>query len=509
MEKLKVLDIFCGIGGMSKGFIDAGFDIVAAIDDDKQKIKIYEQLFRNSTFLCCNILELNYKELPDFDIIASKLSMQSYSSAGKYKNINTNSYCSITKIIIDKMPKAFLFEILASFPRCNNGNEMKELLEQYKQIGYTLVWETIEAKDFSGLQINDKKTYIVGIRKDISKKIFEFPKPIFSDFNKNNIIEILEENVDEWYRKTNFPKEYETVTGKFYSNVIKEIREPQLLHLGIIDNFICDEKGLRRFTHNEIARLKGLPEFNYNNCNNKKVMYRNIGSSSNAFVIKGIAKKIFEYFQREDFKYTYDNKVSAIIETKEENINFSKTIYKKEEMKQLTIYDSLYIKEPSEKKDVWDLLIEAVDNSNETSQKRGKALETLMVKFFSEIEGFDCKRNIHTINEEMDIVIINKSKIFERESVLIICECKNWKEPIQRSEVNVLLGKMRNRNGRCKLGFLVVWNGISEGFSEELIRMSKTDEVIVVLQKDGIIKAIKERKINNFIYEEYKNTLLI
>ena len=33
-KKIKVVDLFCGIGGLSHGLIQAGFEVVAGVDND-------------------------------------------------------------------------------------------------------------------------------------------------------------------------------------------------------------------------------------------------------------------------------------------------------------------------------------------------------------------------------------------------------------------------------------------------------------------------------------------
>ena len=39
-------------------------------------------------------------------------------------------------------------------------------------------------------------------------------------------------------------------------------------------------------------------------------------------------------------------------------------------------------------------------------------------------------------------------------------------------EASVFIEKMKNRNGRCKLGFFIAWNGVTDDFSKELLRMN-------------------------------------
>ena len=59
INKFNVLDLFCGCGGLSKGFESAGFNIVLGIDNDKQALETFEKNHKNSIALN---LDLSQKE---------------------------------------------------------------------------------------------------------------------------------------------------------------------------------------------------------------------------------------------------------------------------------------------------------------------------------------------------------------------------------------------------------------------------------------------------------------
>ena len=48
--KLKVLDLFCGAGGLSLGFQLAGYKIIGGIDFYEDAINTYKKNFKNSIF---------------------------------------------------------------------------------------------------------------------------------------------------------------------------------------------------------------------------------------------------------------------------------------------------------------------------------------------------------------------------------------------------------------------------------------------------------------------------
>ena len=40
-KRYKVLDLFCGAGGLSRGFIDAGFEVVAGVDNNQNALDTF------------------------------------------------------------------------------------------------------------------------------------------------------------------------------------------------------------------------------------------------------------------------------------------------------------------------------------------------------------------------------------------------------------------------------------------------------------------------------------
>lgn len=59
---IKVIDLFCGIGGLTHGFVKVGFDVVAGIDNDKDCRFGYERN-NNAVFIEKDILDVSSKDL--------------------------------------------------------------------------------------------------------------------------------------------------------------------------------------------------------------------------------------------------------------------------------------------------------------------------------------------------------------------------------------------------------------------------------------------------------------
>jgi hypothetical protein len=70
-------------------------------------------------------------------------------------------------------------------------------------------------------------------------------------------------------------------------------------------------------------------------------------------------------------------------------------------------------------------------------------------------------------------------------------ECKNWSGAIGRPEYSLFESKMRNRRGRCTLGFIISWNGAARTIELEQLRGSREEFAIAILTGSQIREAIK------------------
>ena len=136
-------------------------------------------------------------------------------------------------------------------------------------------------------------------------------------------------------------------------------------------------------------------------------------------------------------------------------------------------------------------LIELVENETNSNIK-GRLLEELMYKFFSFVKGFEVIERLKTETEEIDLVILNKSTtpIWQKESSLILVECKNWSGKCGKNELVVFKEKIANRKGRAKIGFFVSWNGFTKTFTKEDLRSSQGDILIVPVTGKNVIEAL-------------------
>lgn len=303
-NNLKVIDLVCGIGGRSKAFVKAGFDVICAIDNDIECGKIYSEMLGNNNFIYGDLSKISPKELPNADLITGKIIHQplsiSYSKRREISTIMQNSANKgIYNIISYKLPPIFLLEAPSVILTKNRGEEFKYILENYEKIGYKILYHVFNERDYSGYPVMGKQLYIIGIREAIDREEYYFPEPKY--FNNSNMYKVIEKNINDWYRRISRIEDVNFKMGKYYLRNRGRISQTDIIHMGLYrEMFLVDDNGPRKFTHNELAALKGLANYDFNKCSNKQRMYMRIAYSSNVYVVQSIAESIKKYFEEKE-----------------------------------------------------------------------------------------------------------------------------------------------------------------------------------------------------------------
>lgn len=156
-------------------------------------------------------------------------------------------------------------------------------------------------------------------------------------------------------------------------------------------------------------------------------------------------------------------------------------------------------------------LVEIVETT-QSSYEKGRALEELVANIFQTFPGFSIsQRNANTETEEIDIVILNASADprFQRESAILLVECKNWSDKCGKNEFVIFKEKIENRSSRCTLGFFVSWNGFAQTITKEMLRGSRDQTLVIPIDGKAIKKAIRENNFEQVLTEAWHSAVTI
>ncbi len=159
---MKTVDLFCGCGGLSLGFQNAGFDIVAAFDSWLPAIAVYQTNFHHPVFnqdLAADEVSTLIAQFKP-DIIIGGPPCQDFSSAGKRDEGLGRADLTLTfaNIITDVKPRWFVME---NVDRITKSQILEQAIEQFQQTGYGLTASILNASHCGVPQIR-KRYFLIG-----------------------------------------------------------------------------------------------------------------------------------------------------------------------------------------------------------------------------------------------------------------------------------------------------------------------------------------------------------
>lgn len=174
-KKLKIIDLFAGIGGTRIGFEKAGFRSVFSSEIDKFARQTYYENFDETPE--GDIKKIGSDEIPEFDVLVAGFPCQSFSIAGRklgFRDTRGTLFFEIARIIKDKRPPAFMLENVKNLERHDKRRTMKVILNTLNELGYNRAYSVMNAKNF-GLPQNRERVFVVGFRKDVYNGMIPFP----------------------------------------------------------------------------------------------------------------------------------------------------------------------------------------------------------------------------------------------------------------------------------------------------------------------------------------------
>lgn len=179
---MKIIDLFCGIGGLSLGFEQAGFEVVSAIDMWADAVKTYNHNRKEKVAKVITVEDFNntmlHEVIKEHHItgIIGGPPCQGFSTVGR-RNIDdprNKMYLEFYKSVKIANPDFFVIENVKGMLTLNKGAFVKDLLERFgpNGLGYTISYQLVNAADY-GIPQNRYRVFYVGIK----NKKFVFPEP--------------------------------------------------------------------------------------------------------------------------------------------------------------------------------------------------------------------------------------------------------------------------------------------------------------------------------------------
>jgi len=311
MNKVKILELFGGIGAIRKAFINLKipYEVVDYVEIDKACVKSYNALYGES-YKPKSVV--GYKAPNEkIDLIMHGSPCQDFSRIGKKqggaKNSGTRSSLLFETIrIIKEMkekPKWIIWENVKGVLDRNMRDSFFIYLKELENLGYESKYEILNAMDF-GIPQKRERIFVVSY---LGSNNFSFNK--LESKETRPLSEFLEKNVSELYTMTqpymlkflnkgidnSFKGRLKVIKDFSYTISTKQMRVP---NSGIID---IGNGQYRYLTERECLRLMGFYESDIDkleeahprrkNCTSSK-LYKQAGNSIVVDVLMAIIKEI-------------------------------------------------------------------------------------------------------------------------------------------------------------------------------------------------------------------------
>lgn len=202
-NKPTVIDLFCGCGGLSQGFIDAGFKVKLGVDNWQDALMTFENTHKDAKGINADLFEetpqsiSNKAGIKDIDIIVGGPPCQGFSIAGKrvIDDERNKLYKSFVSFVEFYKPKAFVMENVPNIISMGKGIVKDSILKDFEDIGYKVVYKVLLASDY-GVPQNRKRAIFVGLQSNAN---FEFPSPTSSQqiTSAEAISDLPENSIDD------------------------------------------------------------------------------------------------------------------------------------------------------------------------------------------------------------------------------------------------------------------------------------------------------------------------
>jgi DNA (cytosine-5)-methyltransferase 1 len=166
------VDFFCGAGGLTRGLLDAGIDVVLGIDNDESCRQTYETNNHPAVFLQADIRELAVNEVqemignvaPENLLLAACAPCQPFSQLNRgERNDRATLLGQFGRFVEALLPKQVLVENVPGLARVRGHSTHKRFRKKLESLGYRVWEDVLDAKDY-GVPQTRRRFIMIALR---------------------------------------------------------------------------------------------------------------------------------------------------------------------------------------------------------------------------------------------------------------------------------------------------------------------------------------------------------
>ncbi|OIP77962.1 MAG: DNA (cytosine-5-)-methyltransferase [Oscillatoriales cyanobacterium CG2_30_44_21] len=181
------VDLFAGVGGMTLGFEQAGFDVLASVEIDPIHCATHEYNFPMWKVICASVTDISGDQIRsksqigdrDVDVVFGGPPCQGFSLMGKraFEDPRNQLVSHFMRLVIELKAKYFVMENVKGLTIGNHRQFIDEVIANFEKNGYKILkpYRVLNASHF-GVPQHRERLFLIGCRQDLS--LPNYPSPI-------------------------------------------------------------------------------------------------------------------------------------------------------------------------------------------------------------------------------------------------------------------------------------------------------------------------------------------
>lgn len=168
---LNGIELFCGCGGISTGFLDFGVRIAAGFDIDRRAVEAYDynHAYRGSRGFVADLSRttgpdlLKRAKIESAGLLVGGPPCQPFSIAGARRGVDdvrSNLIGDFLRLAKELRPQAIFFENVPNLAAMDGGRHLNLLYDGLRRLGYSVLVETVACADYGVPQVRRRLVLI-------------------------------------------------------------------------------------------------------------------------------------------------------------------------------------------------------------------------------------------------------------------------------------------------------------------------------------------------------------
>ena len=180
------VDLFAGAGGMTLGFEQAGFDVLASVEIDPIHCATHEYNFPMWTAICASVTEISGDDIRqrskigdrEVDVVFGGPPCQGFSMMGKraFDDPRNQLVSHFMRLVKELNAKYFVMENVKGLTLGNHRQFLDEVIENFEENGYDILspYKVLDASHF-GVPQHRERLFLIGCRQGLPLPNYPLP----------------------------------------------------------------------------------------------------------------------------------------------------------------------------------------------------------------------------------------------------------------------------------------------------------------------------------------------